>query len=308
MKRFTAALALLGLLALVALKRYDRPPPPPGRWLASLGLEERFATVHGVRVRYLRTGRGPAVVLIHGLASSIYTWKDEIPALARGHEVVALDLPGFGGSDQPADLAFALFPRVVVGLMDELGISRASLVGNSLGGAVAAVVAARHPARVERLVLVDAAGFNLRTADRPALVRLAAQPLAEAFVSRLPVKRLLVTVGLRQVFHDDAKVTEERIDEYLAAASRPGTFASLRSLLSSKQLRPEETEELLHRVTAPTLVVWGGEDAWIPVAHADRFVEAIPRARKVVLPGVGHTPEEEAPEEMVRLLLEFLPV
>ena len=306
MKRFLAALALVAVVGLLGLKSYDRPPSPPGSWLAVSGLQERFATVEGLRVRYVRAGRGPAVFLLHGLASSIYTWKDVIPTLTRGHEVVALDLPGFGWSDQPADLSFDLYPRVVVALMDQLGISRASLVGNSLGGAVGSVVAARHPARVDRLVLIDAAGFNLRSADRPAMVRLASHPLAEAILTRLPLKRLLVTVGLRQVFHDDLKVTEERVNEYLAAVSRPGTLASLRSLASSPSLRPEETEELLHRVSAPTLVIWGGEDVWIPVAHADRFVAAISGARKVVLPGVGHTPQEEQPGEVVRLLLEFL--
>jgi pimeloyl-ACP methyl ester carboxylesterase len=308
MKRVLAVLVLVGLVGFLALRRYDRPPSPAGRWLLSLGLEERFATIGGVRVRYLRTGRGPAVLLIHGLASSIYTWKDEILPLARGHEVVALDLPGFGESDQPPDLTFDLFPRVVLGLLDQLGIPRASLVGNSLGGAVASVVAAQQPARVDRLVLIDAAGFNLRAADRPALVRLASHPLAEAFLSRLPLRRLLVTVGLRQVFHDRTKLTEEAVNEYLAAAWRPGTLASLRSLGASKRLDPEETEELLHRVDAPTLVVWGGEDVWIPPAHADRFVAAIRNAHKVVLPGVGHTPQEESPEDVVRLLLAFLEV
>ena len=306
MKRVVAAVVLLSVLGLVALERYDRPPLPPGQWLRTLGLEERFATLHGVRVRYVRAGQGPAVVLIHGLASSIYTWKDEIPALAREHEVVALDLPGFGWSDQPADLSFDLYPRVVVALMDELGLARASLVGNSLGGAVASVVAARQPGRVDRLVLIDAVGFNLRAADQPVLVRLASHPLAEAVVSRLPLQRLLVTLGLRQVFHDDTRVTEERVNEYLAAAARPGTLASLRSLAASLHPSPEDTEELLRHVAAPTLVVWGGEDAWIPLAHADRFVGAIGGARKVVLPGVGHTPQEEKPEEVVPLLLEFL--
>ena len=91
--------------------------------------------------------------MLHGFASSIYTWKDEIPALARDHEVVALDLPGFGWSDQPADLSFALYPRVVVGLLDELGLARASLVGNSLGGATSVDVAVHHPERVLSLVL-----------------------------------------------------------------------------------------------------------------------------------------------------------
>jgi pimeloyl-ACP methyl ester carboxylesterase len=307
MKRLLVAFLLLVLVAFVVLKGYDRPPLPPGGWLAALGLEERFATVDGVRVRYVRVGRGgSAVVLLHGFASSIYTWKDVIPALARDHEVVALDLPGFGWSDQPAGLSFDLYPRVVLGLMDQLGLSQGSLVGNSLGGAVAVVVAATQGARVDRLVLIDAAGFNLRAADRPAMVRLASHPLAEAILSRLPLRRLAVTVGLRQVFHDDTKITEERTNEYLAAASRPGTLASIRSLALSQRLTPEAMEELLRRITAPTLVVWGGEDAWIPVSHADRFLAAIPGARKVVLPDVGHTPEEETPDEVARLLLEFL--
>jgi pimeloyl-ACP methyl ester carboxylesterase len=122
-------------------------------------------------VRLVRTGTGSAVVLIHGFGSSIYTWKDVIPALAAQYEVVALDLPGFGGSGRPADLSLDAFPRAVVGLMDRLGIERAALVGNSMGGAAAAIVAATAPARVSRLVLLDAAGFNLQPEARPAMVR-----------------------------------------------------------------------------------------------------------------------------------------
>jgi pimeloyl-ACP methyl ester carboxylesterase len=305
-KRFLATSALLALLGCVALLRYDRPPAPPGAWLQAAGLEERFATVDGLRVRYVRTGRGPAVLLLHGFASSIYSWKDVIPELAADLDVVALDLPGFGWSDQPADLTFDHLPRVVLSLMRELGIDRASLVGNSLGGAVSAVVAAEQPERVERLVLVDSAGFNLRPEDRPPIVRLTSHPLAEFVITRLPVRRLLVTAGLRQVFYDDAKVTEDRVNEYLAAASRPGTLASIRSLRSSAPMTPEALTEMLRRVEAPTLVIWGAEDSWIRPADAEKFVAAIPGARKVILPAAGHTPQEERPEEVARLLREFL--
>jgi pimeloyl-ACP methyl ester carboxylesterase len=254
----------------------------------------------------VRAGRGPAVLLLHGFASSIYTWRDVIPALVPHHEVAALDFPGFGGSDRPADLSLELYPRVVRGLLDELGWERASLAGNSMGGAVAALVAGQSPSRVDRLVLVDAAGFNLRAADRPALVNLAMHPLAERVLLLLPLKRLMVGAGLRQVFHDDSKVTRERVDEYLAGASRPGSLPAIRSLGSSLGLGPEAFAALLSEVTAPTLVIWGGQDTWIPPAHADLFLAAIPGARKVVLPGVGHTPEEEAPSEVSRLLLDFL--
>jgi pimeloyl-ACP methyl ester carboxylesterase len=288
------------------LRVYDRPPGPPGGWLLRLGLEERFTTVAGVRIRYVHTGVGPPVVLMHGFASSIYTWKDVLPGLAREHEVVALDFPGFGWSAQPADLSFELYPRVVLGLMDQLSHARVSLVGNSMGGAVACWIAASEPRRVDRLVLIDSAGFNLREADRPALVRLTSHPLAEAVVGHLPVTRLLVTTGLRRVLHEDTRLTEERVDEYLAAAKRPGTLRSIRSLMASYRGAAGEFESHLSRISAPTLVIWGEKDAWIPLAHADRFVTAIPGARKVVLPGVGHIPEEEAPEDITSLLLEFL--
>jgi len=159
---------------------------------------------------------------------------------------------------------------------------------------------------VERLVLVDSAGFNLRPEDRPVMVRLTSHPWAEAVVGRLPLRRLLVTLGLRQVFYDDAKVTEERINEYLAAASRPGTLASIRGLRTSVPISPDAFAERLRRVGAPTLVIWGQEDSWIRLADADRFVAAIPGARKVVLPGAGHTPQEEKPDEVTALLRGFL--
>ena len=133
--RLAVLLALVGALV-GALAVYDRPPVAPGTWLAAAGLEARHETVDGHRLRYVRAGSGPAVVLVHGFGSSLYTWKDVIPALAASHDVVALDLPGFGQSDQPADLSFEDFPRAVLGLMDRLGIERRpSLVGNSMGGA-----------------------------------------------------------------------------------------------------------------------------------------------------------------------------
>jgi pimeloyl-ACP methyl ester carboxylesterase len=303
-RRVVAVLLLLaGALAVLAL--LDRPPVVPGSWLHSASLEARYETVDGRRLRYVRAGSGSAVVLVHGFGSSIYTWKDLIAPLAARHDVVALDLPGFGQSDQPADLSFDDFPRAVVGLMDRLSLDRAALVGNSMGGATAAVVAARRPERVSSLVLIDAAGFNLAEADRPGVVRLTGSPLG-ALVFALPGKRLVVEASLRQVFHDDARVTPERVSEYLAAARRPGTFAALRSLGASLEGRPALVAESLPSVEARTLVLWGGEDRWIPPAHADRFVAAIPGARKVVIPGCGHVPQEEVPAEVARLLLEFL--
>jgi pimeloyl-ACP methyl ester carboxylesterase len=302
--RLVVLLALLAALAF-ALAVYDRPPVAPGAWLAASGLEARYEIVDGHRLRYVRAGSGPAVVLVHGFASSLYTWKDVIPALAAGHDVVALDLPGFGQSDQPADLSFEDFPRAVLGLMDLLGIGKATLVGNSMGGATAAVVAAERPERVEALVLIDAAGFNLGPSERPRMVGFA-MSRAGSLLAWLPGKRLVVEASLRQVFHDAAHVTPERLSEYLAAARRPGTVPAIRSLGASSAGRPAIVAQSLPRIRARSLVLWGDDDRWIPIAHADRFVAAIPGARKAVIAGCGHVPQEERPKEVARLLVDFL--
>jgi pimeloyl-ACP methyl ester carboxylesterase len=295
---------LVAALGLVAA-RYDRPPVTPGAWLATAGLEACHETVASQRLRFVRAGSGPAVVLIHGFGSSIYTWKDVIPALAARHEVIALDLPGFGESDRPAGLSLDDFPRAVVGLMDRLGVERAALVGNSLGGAIAAIVAATAPERVSGLVLIDAAGFNLEPEARPLVVR-ATTSWAAPLLGLLPGKRLIVERSLREVFHDDALVSEERLAEYLAPAQRPGTFAAMRSLGLSLDAATSRVAETLGRVQAPTLVIWGDDDRWIPLADAERFVAAIAGARKTVVPACGHMPQEEKPAEVARLLLEFV--
>jgi len=304
--RRTLVVGLLVLAAtLGAAAWYDRPPVTPGSWLAAAGLEARYETVASQRVRFVRAGTGSAVVLIHGFGSSIYTWKDVIPALAVRHDVIALDLPGFGESDRPADLSLDAFPAAVIGLMDRLGIERTALVGNSMGGATAAIVAATAPERVSRLVLLDAAGFNMEPEARPFMVRLTTS-WAAPVLGLLPGKRLLVERSLRQVFHDDTLVTEERVSEYLAPAQRPGTFPALRSLGASLRARPEAVAAALSAISAPTLVIWGDDDRWIPIAHADRFVAGIKGARKVVIPACGHVPQEEKPAEVARLVLEFL--
>ncbi len=298
------ALAIAGA---TFLSRREDPPGPTGGWMPERGLWPRFATVHGLRVRYVRAGEGPAVVLLHGFASSIVTWRDVIPALAARHAVVALDLPGFGASDQPADLDASVYPGVIAGLMRELGLARASLVGNSLGGAAAVAVAAVYPEMVEKLVLIDAAGYSLREDERPAIVRLVGSRRMGGLLEALPLRRWLARRALREVFHDPAQVTPQEVEEYLAPFWRPTALASARSLLSSPEWRePAAFRALVARVHAPTLVLWGADDRWIPVADADRFAAAIPGARTRILPDCGHMPQEERPGEVATALEDFL--
>jgi pimeloyl-ACP methyl ester carboxylesterase len=304
-----ALLALFGAGGLVLALLFLLPeakPGPTGGWLKAAGLEAQFETVRGHRIRYVRAGSGPAVVLLHGFASSVYTWKDVLPVLARDHDVLALDLPGFGESDQPPDLDAARFPDLVIALMDRQGLARAAVVGNSMGGATAVGVAARWPERVSALVLLDSAGFNLSKEDRPWILRLLGGPVGTA-LERLPIRGRVLRIGLKQVFYDPALITKERYDEYLAPLVRRGAMRSMRSILLARAGQGSTFREQVTAVRAPTLVIWGREDRWVPVDQADLFTAAIPGARKVVIDRCGHLPQEERPQEVLRLLAELLP-
>jgi pimeloyl-ACP methyl ester carboxylesterase len=272
-----------------------------GSWMAGAGVVPQHVTVDGLSLRYVRLGQGPPVVLLHGIASSIYTWKDVLPALGAHHDVIAVDLPGFGGSAVPKEASGERAVRSVIGVMDALGLRRASLVGNSLGGAISVAVAAHAPERVDSLVLIDPAGYNFAAADRPFVLRLAAG-VPTVLADALPL-RPLVSLSLRQVFHDDTLVTPDRVAEYVAPLRRPGAAAHLRGLLLA-------TEGLgfpgvVRAVRAPTLILWGRYDTWIPVGDASRFAADIPGSR-VVLLEAGHMPQEERPAETAALIAGFL--
>jgi pimeloyl-ACP methyl ester carboxylesterase len=298
-----AAVPVLLLAALMLAPDSD-PPPATGAWLPAAGLQARFVTVDGVRVRYVRQGHGTPVVLLHGFVSSIYSWKEVLPALSREHEVLAIDLPPFGASGIPATFDPSLYERVVPAVLDDAGLARASVVGNSLGGAVAIMTAVRNPTRVDRLGLLDSAGFNFAPERRPWLLRVMGSPLLAPMIGKLPVRRELVTLGLRQVLHDDRYATAERIDEYLAPLLRPGAMAAAHALLGGRQTLG--FPDIVREVKVPTLVIWGAEDTWIPASDAALFEQHIPGTRVVVLPGCGHIPQEECAEAVLAPLLPFL--
>lgn len=297
-------LALLALLAAaVAWVCWPRPIGPTGAWMARAGVTPRYADAAGWRVRYVRAGQGPPLLLLHGFASSLYTWSEVLPELAREHDVIAFDFPGHGGTEVRPGLSAEDLVRATGALLDGLGVQRFDLVGHSLGGAVACVTTAQRPDQVRRLVLIDAAGFNLAPAERPAILR-ALSALPAGTMDLLPLRRPAIALGLRQVFHDDSRLTRERVDEYVAPLVRPGASAALRSLMGSRDTLG--VPGLVDGIRAPTLVIWGRHDRWIDVAQADRFLSAIPGSRKVVFDDCGHMPQEERPARVSELLREFL--
>ena len=267
-----------------------------------------FVAAAGLRIHVRDTGpRGaPAVVLLHGFGSSLHTWEAWAQDLQRDHRVIRLDLPGAGltGADPGGDYSDRRGVEVIAALMDTLDVPRATVVGHSMGGRLAWHLAAALPSRVERLVLLAPDGFPIPGTD---YARASGQPAHVPLVARamqVVLPRAVLRMNLAPAFGDRSALTDALVDRYYDLIRAPTVRSAMVARLQQAQ-RDDPVPEL-RRIEAPTLLVWGAADAMIPASNATDYLGCLPHARLVVLPGVGHIPQEEVPAESLRVVREFL--
>jgi pimeloyl-ACP methyl ester carboxylesterase len=256
---------------------------------------DKFATVYGAKIHFVEAGTGAPLILIHGLADDVAVWDSVIPPLAASFRVIALDQIGFGRSDKPLlSYRVSTFVDFLDGFLNELKIKRASLVGNSLGGWVAAAFTLAHPERVERLVLSDAAGYAAlaKTMDPRALSAL-------RLASRDDIRYLGPLTFHDKRFYEDVDLTfKQRVTA--------GDGYTVSQFLGSMIRGEDVLDGRLGAIHKPTLIVWGREDRLIPLNFAERFHKEITGSRLEVIDNCGHMPHVECPKEFVTAVLEFL--
>lgn len=271
--------------------------------------EDRYVKVNGKNIRYWVQGEGPALVLVHGLACSANYWRYNIAELAQEYRVFAPDLLGFGLSDKDIDeFSLPYAGSVLAEFMDAVGIERASLGGNSMGGVICAQVAVQFRSRVDKLILVNSAGFGREINP---VVRLWALPVVGSVVFSLHQR--LFPLAVRLNFSHPRAVDQEWIDEATSMLRMPGVKESSLEVakigLSLRGQRRELLRDLHHQLRdmpAPTLIVWGSRDLMVPVSHAYAAQRLIPNAQVHIMDRCGHIPQVERPHEFDRLVLEFL--
>ena len=280
--------------------------------------ESKFIEVDGIQVHVRILGEGEPVFLLHGSFASLHTWDAWQQAMSPYYPTISLDFPGHGltGPDSLKRYGIKDYSELVHALAQKLNIEQYHVAGNSMGGAVAMQLASDYPGNVRSLNLIDAAGapaadrtLTDSTAPKKSnsggawIFQVARHPVfSKLLLSCTP--KFLFAMNMKQVYGDDTKVTDEVTTRYYELMLREGNRQATLDRLS----QPRNSNIQYERLSMPTLILWGAEDTWIPLAQGKRLQQALPGSNLMILDGVGHVPMEESPTETVSEYLSFLGV
>jgi 4,5:9,10-diseco-3-hydroxy-5,9,17-trioxoandrosta-1(10),2-diene-4-oate hydrolase len=255
---------------------------------------------------YVRSGSGPPLILLHGLLGGSFCWRFNLPVFSKRYTTFAIDLPGFGESEAPRHLDCGMQAQAtrLLAWLAQFGLDSVDVVASSWGGGVALFLAALSP-KVRSLVL--AAPVNPWSDFGRERVRFFSGPLGGTLLSLgMPFSRPLHLTVLQRMYGDPERIPPGSLEGYSRIMLRKGRANNILNTLRCWENDVNALGAAIERVRAPSLLVWGTRDSAVDVRSSDILMHKLPRCERVVLPGVGHLPFEEAPEEFNRLVLEFL--
>lgn len=268
-------------------------------------LTHKLLKVGGHSIAYLDEGDGPPLILLHGIPTNSLLWRNVIPVLAQTRRVIAPDMLNYGRSDKPAraDVSIAAQARILIGLMDALGLGRVDLAAHDIGGGVAQIVAARHQERLNRLILLSAICFDswpipeFEPLQEPGTET---DMTVEAFDAML---RDFLPQGVASEDGLSGEAVEIMLRPWAGEAGKAALFRNFR------RLNPEYTMAIARELATldlPTLVLWGDKDPFQKPNYAQRLADAIPDARLEWITGAAHWIMEEKPGEVAARIAAFL--
>ncbi len=273
--------------------------------------KQTFVYSDKIQISYEVHGNGPPIVFLHGFGASVETWRDVQSRLARGNKLFFLDLKGFGLSSKPDDGKYSLEDQadIVLAFLKAQDLHDVTLVGHSYGGAVCLFTYLKdrssHDAKfIRRLVLTDAAAY---VQDLPFFIDILRIPFIGWVVMNLIPAQIRASITLNYLFHDANKLSEQMISRYAEFFDQPGSYNSF--VECAERIippSPDSISSLIKTIEVPTLILWGADDPAIPVEQAHRLHRDIRSSRLAIIPNCGHNPHEEAPQESLKAILNFL--
>jgi pimeloyl-ACP methyl ester carboxylesterase len=261
----------------------------------------KFLAVDDLIIHYRDEGTGPTLLLLHGVASSLHTWDDWVDRLAPHYRIIRIDLPGHGltGNDPSVErYEIAYMVDKLEKFLNKLNIDDVYLAGNSLGGYIAWNYALHRPDRVKKMVLLDAAGFPQ---DMPFIMSFSALPVIGEMAGFM-MPKFIVNMNIDAAFGDNEKATDKLKQRYFDLTMRQGNRAALVNVFRTmkEQSKNPHLGDRVKEITIPTLLMWGDQDEWVPLAIMQQFQQALPNSQSIVYEGVGHMPMEELPVQTSR--------
>ncbi|HVE55932.1 MAG TPA: alpha/beta fold hydrolase [Pyrinomonadaceae bacterium] len=260
--------------------------------------QDKSVSVFGARIRYLEAGDAakPTVILLHGLGGSAENWQFTFPALTANYHVIAPDQIGFGKSDKPLlKYRVGTYVDFLDKFMAELKIEKASLVGNSMGGWVAGLMAIKYPNRVEKVVLADAAGIIPASVNTDEIYQLNNSTRDE------------IRANLKRIFANPLfQNNEVLVDQFMTARIAVNDGYTINSLIESIKRKEDFLNDRLGEIKKPTLIVWGKQDGLLPVSDAATFNKGIAGSQVIIFENCGHAPQFEKAAEFNKAVLDFL--
>ena len=266
--------------------------------LAQTAPQEKSVMVFGAKIRYLEAGDAakPTVILLHGLGAQAESWALTIPAVSQNYHVIAPDQVGFGKSDKPLlKYRVATYVDFLDKFMAELKIEKAALVGNSMGGWIAAWAAIKYPNRVEKIVLADAAGIIPVNADINQIYQLNNSTRDEI---RANLKLIFATPALQN--------NEALVDQFFTQRVVANDGYTINQIIESIKRKEDFLNDRLNEIKKPTLIIWGKQDGLLPVSDATTFNKGIANSQLVLFDNCGHVPQFEKAVDFNKAVLEFL--
>jgi pimeloyl-ACP methyl ester carboxylesterase len=271
---------------------------PPSQFLTIDGMEVHFRD-EGVQSDTL------PIVLIHGTGSSLHTFDAWTGILKQKRRVIRMDIPAFGltGPFPNRDYSIAHYVTFIDNFLNEIGAQKFILGGNSLGGQIAWNYTLKNRDKVEKLILIDAAGYPINSQSIPIAFKLARTPILNKVLTVI-TPRFMAKSSVENVYSDKALVTEELVDRYFELTLREGNRQALADRMTG--MEDLSTVSEIKTITQPTLILWGEEDHLIPLTNAHLFHTNLPNDTLVVLKNSGHVPMEENPDKSLLSVLDFI--
>ena len=295
--------ALLAALTFVSILFYRSDLPAEALTTKYAYSNSKFIEIDNLTVHYRVIGTGKPVVLLHGTGASLHTWEQFSDNLKDSFQLIALDLPAFGLTGGRADHDYSIYMYVnfLKKFTEKLNLTTFDLAGNSLGGRIAWEFAATYPEHIRRLVLMDASGYPTGK-PMPQVFRLARNPMAAAILKKI-TPRFFIKNNLLEVYDNDALVSDALVDRVFELSLREG---NRQAFIDRCNLPLYDDSERIKTITDSTLIIWGNNDAWIPVASAQLFHKNLKNSQLSILKNCGHLPMEERAVETAGLVRAFL--